>query len=491
MAFSHHFDPTVLREYDIRGVVGRTLHPADAFAIGRVFGSMLAEAGRVAKGAAAGDAAATGGGAALGGGKRVAVGYDGRLTSPDLEQAVVDGLRASGVEALRVGRGPTPMLYYAAAKLETDGAIMVTGSHNPPDYNGFKMMWGRKPFFGQQILQIGKLAETGKVVPEAAGGERAVAIADDYVARLLTDWDGGDRMLKVVWDNGNGAAGDVLEKLVASLPGEHFVLNGTIDGRFPAHHPDPTVPANLAQLIAEVRARKADIGIAFDGDADRIGLVDDTGEILFGDQLMVLLARDVLKEHPGATIIADVKASQVLFDEIAKAGGNPLMWKTGHSLIKSKMAETGSPLAGEMSGHIFFADRWYGFDDALYAAVRTLGIIARMSGKLSAVRAALPQVINTPEVRFDCDDRRKFAVIEEVAARLKAEGAKVSATDGVRVQTPDGWWLLRASNTQAVLVARCEATSSAGLDRLKAALVTQLSASGLAEPDFSGSHAGH
>ena len=491
MAFSHHFDPTVLREYDIRGVVGRTLHPADAFAIGRVFGSMLAEADRVAKGAGAGDAAATGGGAALGVGKRVAVGYDGRLTSPDLEQAVVDGLRASGVEALRVGRGPTPMLYYAAAKLESDGAIMVTGSHNPPDYNGFKMMWGRKPFFGQQILQIGKLAETGKVVPEAAGGEQAVAIADDYVARLLTDWDGGDRMLKVVWDNGNGAAGDVLEKLVASLPGEHFVLNGTIDGRFPAHHPDPTVPANLAQLIAEVRARKADIGIAFDGDADRIGLVDDTGEILFGDQLMVLLARDVLKEHPGATIIADVKASQVLFDEIAKAGGNPLMWKTGHSLIKSKMAETGSPLAGEMSGHIFFADRWYGFDDALYAAVRTLGIIARMSGKLSAVRAALPQVINTPEVRFDCDDRRKFAVIEEVAARLKAEGAKVSATDGVRVQTPDGWWLLRASNTQAVLVARCEATSSAGLDRLKAALVTQLTASGLAEPDFSGSHAGH
>jgi phosphomannomutase len=469
MAFSHHFDPTVLREYDIRGIVGRTLHPADAFAIGRVFGSMIVRTG----------------------GSKVAVGYDGRLTSPELEQALVNGLRASGVEALRIGRGPTPMLYYTATTLETDGAVMVTGSHNPPDYNGFKMMWGRKPFFGQQILQIGKLAETGDVVAEAAGGEQTIAIADDYVARLLADWDGGDRMLKVVWDNGNGAAGDVLDKLVASLPGEHFVLNGAIDGRFPAHHPDPTVPANLVELIAEVRSRKADIGIAFDGDADRIGLVDDTGEILFGDQLMVLLARDVLKDHPGATIIADVKASQVLFDEIAKAGGNPLMWKTGHSLIKSKMAETGSPLAGEMSGHIFFADRWYGFDDALYAAVRTLGIIARMSGKLSAVREALPHVINTPEVRFDCDDRRKFAVIEEVALRLQAEGAKVSATDGVRVQTGDGWWLLRASNTQAVLVARCEATTAAGLVRLKAALVAQLSASGLAEPDFSGSHAGH
>jgi phosphomannomutase len=459
----------MLREYDIRGIVGRTLHPADAFAIGRVFGSIVARNG----------------------GTRVAVGYDGRLTSPELEQALVDGLRASGMEALRIGRGPTPMLYYTATKLETDGAVMVTGSHNPPDYNGFKMMLGRKPFFGQQILQIGALAETGDVVEEAAGGEQKIDIAEDYVSRLLSDWDGGDRMLKVVWDNGNGAAGDVLEKLVASLPGEHIVLNGEIDGRFPAHHPDPTVPANLAQLIAEVRDQKADIGIAFDGDADRIGLVDDTGAILFGDQLMVLLARDVLKTNPGATIIADVKASQVLFDEVAKAGGTPLMWKTGHSLIKSKMAETGSPLAGEMSGHIFFADRWYGFDDALYAAVRTLGILARMTGTLSAVRKALPHVINTPEVRFDCDDRRKFAVIEEVAARLSAEGAKVSEIDGVRVQTADGWWLLRASNTQAVLVARCEATTEPGLDRLKAALVKQLAASGLAEPDFSGSHAGH
>jgi phosphomannomutase len=469
MSFSHRFDPTVLREYDIRGIVGRTLHPADAFAIGRVFGSIVARNG----------------------GKRVAVGYDGRLTSPELEQALVEGVRASGMEALRIGRGPTPMLYYTATTLETDGAVMVTGSHNPPDYNGFKMMLGRKPFFGQQILQIGALAEAGDVVPEAAGGEQIIDISDDYIARLLADWDGGDRMLKVIWDNGNGAAGDVLKKLVASLPGEHIVLNGAIDGRFPAHHPDPTVPANLAELIAAVSAHKADIGIAFDGDADRIGLVDDKGAILFGDQLMVMLARDVLKANPGATIIADVKASQVLFDEITKAGGTPLMWKTGHSLIKSKMAETGSPLAGEMSGHIFFADRWYGFDDALYAAVRTLGIVARLEGHLSAVREALPHVINTPEVRFDCDDRRKFAVIEEVAGRLRSEAAKVSATDGVRVQTADGWWLLRASNTQAVLVARCEATTAAGLERLKAALVAQLAASGLPPPDFSGSHSGH
>jgi phosphomannomutase len=469
MGFSHNFDPTTLREYDIRGTVGRTLSEADAFAIGRCFGTMVARNG----------------------GRTVVVGYDGRLSSPGLEAALAKGLSASGIEVARIGCGPTPMLYYANARLATDGAVMVTGSHNPPDYNGFKMVLGGKPFYGEQIRALGGLASAGDVVEETVAPERNIDIAADYVARLLVDWDGGDRMLKVVWDNGNGAAGEVLEKLVAGLPGEHIVLNGTIDGTFPAHHPDPTVPKNLQQLITEVAARRAEIGIALDGDADRIGLVDDQGRILFGDQLLVILARDVLRERPGATIIADVKASQVLFDEIGRAGGNPLMWRTGHSLIKAKMAETGSPLAGEMSGHIFFADRWYGFDDALYAAVRTLGVLARSDASLSAIRDALPQVINTPELRFDCDDRRKFAVIEEVAARLRSDGAKVSEIDGVRVLTDDGWWLLRASNTQAVLVARAEASTDAGLERLKGALVRQLELSGLPAPDFSGSHAGH
>ncbi len=469
MPFSHRFDPTSLREYDIRGIVGKTLHPADAFAIGRCFGSVVARAG----------------------GQTVAVGFDGRLSSPSLEPPLVEGLKASGMAVIRIGLGPTPMLYFAATTLPTDGAIMVTGSHNPPDYNGFKMMLGKKPFFGPQIALLGTMAGTGDVVAAAAGNERAVDVADPYVARLLEDWDGGDKKLKVVWDNGNGAAGDVLTRLLERLPGEHTVLFAEIDGRFPNHHPDPTVPKNLASLIAEVASRKADLGIAFDGDADRIGVVDDTGHMLFGDQLLVVLARDVLKAKPGGTIIADVKASQVLFDEVARAGGTPLMWKTGHSLIKAKMAETGSPLAGEMSGHVFFADRWYGFDDALYAAVRLLGIAARSGEKLSSVRLAMPQVVNTPELRFDCEDTRKFDVIAEVAARLKEAGAKVSETDGVRVLTDDGWWLLRASNTQAVLVARAEASSDAGLERLKAALVTQLEASGLAAPDFSGDNAGH
>ena len=437
MPFSHRFDQTVLREYDIRGIVGDTLREADGFAIGRTFGSIVAR----------------------GGGRSVAVGYDGRLSSPDLEAALVRGLRASGIEVVRVGRGPTPMLYYAATTLGTDGAAMVTGSHNPSDYNGFKMMLGRKPFYGAQIRELGALAASGDVVEEAEGTERRVDVTGDYLARLLADWDGGDRKLKVVWDNGNGAAGEILTRLVAALPGEHTVLNATIDGRFPAHHPDPTVAKNLEQLIAEVRARQADVGVAFDGDADRIGLVDDTGEILFGDHILVVLARDVLGRNPGATVIADVKASQVLFDEVARAGGKPLMYKTGHSLIKAKMAESGAPLAGEMSGHIFFADRWYGFDDALYVAVRVLGIVARMDTRLSQVREQLPPVVNTPELRFDCPEDRKFRVIEEVAARLREEGAEVSEIDGVRVLTRDGWWLLRASNTQAVLVARAEAMS--------------------------------
>jgi len=468
-AFSHRFDPTSLREYDIRGVVGKTLHGADAFAIGRVFGSIVAEAG----------------------GRTVAVGYDGRLSSPDLEPELVRGLMASGIDVLRIGRGPTPMLYYAATQLNTDGGIMVTGSHNPPDYNGFKMVLANKPFFGRQIQQIGQRAAAGQVVAASTGSQRSVDVMADYVARLLSDWDGGDRRLKVVWDNGNGAAGEALQRLVGSLPGEHIVLNAEIDGTFPAHHPDPTVAKNLVQLIAEVRARGADIGIAFDGDADRIGAVDNEGNILAGDQLLVILARDVLKDRPGATIIADVKASQVLFDEVGRAGGTPLMWRTGHSLIKAKMAEIGSPLAGEMSGHVFFADKWYGFDDALYAAVRLLGIVARMDGTLSAVRAALPHVLNTPELRFDCADTRKFAVIGEVAARLKQSGAAVSDIDGVRVSTDDGWWLLRASNTQAVLVARAEASTEAGLERLKAALVDHLQASGLDAPDFSAENTGH
>lgn len=469
MSFAHRFESTSLREYDIRGIVGKTLSTDDAFAIGRTFGSLVRRNG----------------------GKTLVVGYDGRLSSPALEKALVQGAVACGLDVVRVGRGPTPLLYYGSVILKADGAVMVTGSHNPPDHNGFKITLAGKPFFGGQIRELGDLSAKGDVVPEEKGTVRDVDIREDYVARLVRDYVGGQRKLKVVWDNGNSSAGEVLEMLVKKLPGEHIVLNAKIDGTFPVHHPDPTVAKNLEQLIASVREHQADLGIAFDGDADRIGVVDNTGGILWGDQLLILLARDVLQSHSGATIIADAKASQVLFDEVAKAGGKPLMWRTGHSLIKSKMAETGSPLAGEMSGHIFFADKWYGFDDALYAGVRVLDIVARMDAPLSAFREALPKTVSTPELRFECDDCRKFKVIEEVAARLRKEGADVSEIDGVRVNTPDGWWLLRASNTQAVLVARAEGPTEACLERLKEALVKQLELSGLPRPDFSGNSSGH
>ena len=455
----HNFDPSILREYDIRGVVGDTLHEADARAIGRTFGTLVRQKG----------------------GTRVAVGYDGRLSSPMLEAALVEGLTQAGAEAACVGRGPTPMLYFAVHHLEVDGGIMVTGSHNPPDHNGFKMMLGHGPFFGEDIKRLGRLAGEGALA-SGAGRTTTHDVRADYLQRLIGAY-GATRGLKVAWDCGNGATGEIVTELVKRLPGQHDVLFAEIDGRFPAHHPDPTVPENLRHLQQAVAAHRLDLGIAFDGDGDRIGVIDGQGRILWGDQILVLLARDVLQHCPGATIIADVKASQVLFDEVAKAGGKPVMFRTGHSLIKNKMRETGAPLAGEMSGHIFFADRYYGFDDAIYAAVRLLDVLARGEQDLAGFRDGLPQMVNTPEVRFDCADTRKFAVIDEVKQRLARAGAKVIDIDGVRVNTPDGWWLLRASNTQPVLVARCEATEEAGLGRLKQAVRQALDASGIVAPE--------
>ncbi len=396
--------------------------------------------------------------------------------------ALVEGLRESGIDVVRIGLGPTPMLYFAVNTLGVDGGIMVTGSHNPPTHNGFKVMLGKKPFFGTDILRLGTIAAEGKF-PRGSGTVREQYVLDDYVARLLKDYD-GTRDLHVAWDAGNGATGEALQKLVAKLPGKHLLLNEQIDGRFPAHHPDPTEVKNLVQLQEAVTKNGCDLGVAFDGDGDRIGLIDGKGRILWGDQFMVLMARDVVRTRPKATIIADVKASQVLFDEVERMGGTPLMWRTGHSLIKSKMAETGAPLAGEMSGHIFFADRYYGYDDALYAGVRILGILARGKESLAEFRDSLPTVVNTPELRFPCGDDRKFKVVEEVRARLEKAGAALSAIDGVRVKTKEGWWLLRASNTQDVLVARAEARDEAGLEILKKLLVDQLRDAGVAPPAF-------
>ena len=456
---THNFHPSILREYDIRGIIGETLSVADARAIGAAFGTRVR----------------------ANGGSTVCVGWDGRLSAPDLAAGLVEGLIATGCAVRKVGRGPTPMLYYAAKARGADGGIMVTGSHNPPRHNGFKMVLAGKPFFGPDIKDLGTIAEGGAFA-QGSGNVVDDDIADEYAARLAADFD-GQRGLKVVWDCGNGAAGEILGRLIKLLPGDHHVLFGDIDGTFPNHHPDPTEPHNLVDLQQAVADRGADMGIAFDGDGDRIGVIDGQGRILWGDQILVILAEDLLKTRPGATIIADVKASKAFFDEVARLGGNPVMGRTGHSLIKTQMAEIGAPLAGEMSGHIFFADRYYGYDDALYAAVRLLGIVGRWAGtSLAQRRDALPQLVNTPEMRFDCAEDRKFQVVAEVRARLAASGAQVNAIDGVRVDTPDGWWLLRASNTQAVLVARCEAGDQVGLDRLRAELEDQLTESGVALP---------
>lgn len=452
---SHRFHPTMLREYDIRGVVGDTLSDKDAYAIGRSFATLIARAG----------------------GKRIAVGYDGRLSSPMLADALIAGINAAGIDALNIGLGPTPMLYYAASTEEVNGGIQITGSHNPPDYNGFKMVFQGRPFFGADIQRIGTMAAAGDW-ESGKGTSQRIDIVDAYVDRLVEDFAGS--AFRIGWDAGNGAAGTVIEKLTARLPGEHHLLFTDIDGHFPNHHPDPTEEKNLADLRKLVAEKSLDFGVAFDGDGDRIGAIDGEGRVIWGDQLLQIYAAAVLREMPGVTVIADVKASQALFDRIAELGGTPLMWKTGHSLIKAKMKETGSPLAGEMSGHIFFADRYYGYDDAPYAAVRLIEAATKLGKSITELRGEMAPMVNTPELRFQVDEARKFAIVDEVLDRLTAAGAKVDRTDGARVLTDDGWWLLRASNTQDVLVARAEAKDDSALARLLAAIDDQLAQSGIA-----------
>ena len=451
---THNFHPTALREYDIRGIVGETLTAADAEAIGRGFGSVVRR----------------------GGGSRVAVGYDGRLSSPDLAAALTRGLESTGCQVLTIGQSSTPMLYFAAHHLNADGGIEVTGSHNPPNYNGFKFVLNNAPFYGAQIQALGSMASAGDW-ENGTGSVEAVDVFDAYVDRLVQGFAG--RAVRIAWDAGNGAAGPVVEALTKRLPGEHYTLYTDVDGNFPNHHPDPTEEKNLVDLKALVAEKNLDFGIAFDGDGDRIGAIDGEGRVIWGDQLLQIFSAMVLKDVPGAPIIADVKASRALFDRVSDLGGQPVMWKTGHSLIKAKMKEIGSPLAGEMSGHIFFAHNYYGFDDALYAAVKLIEAQAVLDQSVTQLRGAMAPMVNTPELRFQVDESRKFAVIDEVLARLDAAGADFDRTDGARVNQGNGWWLLRASNTQDVLVARAEAQDEAELAQLVAAIDDQLAASGI------------
>ncbi len=424
--------PAIFREYDIRGVAGRDLQDQGIEQLGRGIGAYIRRRG----------------------GRYIALGRDTRLSSSRLRDALAKGLTAAGCEVADVGIVPTPVLYYSVFRLKTDGAVMITGSHNPPEYNGFKVVHGQSTIHGESIQEIRKLIERGDF-ETGSGSERDVDVVTPYVEEVAAQFK-LPRRIKVVCDAGNGTAGPVLRRILERMNVEATELFFEMDGRFPNHHPDPTLPETIDTLIRTVQRTGADLGVAFDGDADRLGAVDEQGHILWGDMLLLIYAREILARKPGATFIGEVKCSQVMYDEIERLGGKAVMYKTGHSLIKAKMKETGAALAGEMSGHMFFADRYYGFDDALYAACRLMEIIAKSGKPLSAQLEGLPHMVATPEIRIDCPDEAKFEVVRRVAAHFKATH-RVIDIDGVRVLFERGWGLVRASNTQPVLVSRFEA----------------------------------
>jgi phosphomannomutase/phosphoglucomutase len=433
-------NPAIFREYDIRGVADRDYDAAFARRLGLAYATMVAPRGA----------------------RRVSVGRDCRLTSEKYAAALREGLRAGGLDVVDLGMCPTPLVYFSLFHLGLDGGIQVTGSHNPADHNGFKIAVGRTTIHGAEIQELRRILEDGRVRETAPGAEERYAIVPAYQEHLIAHFGRLPHPLTVVVDAGNGAAGPVAPRIVEAMGCEVRTLFCEPDGRFPNHHPDPTVEENVRDLIAAVRAGGADLGIAFDGDADRLGLVDHTGRILWGDEMLILFARDILGAHPGAVVVSEVKCSQRLFDDVAARGGTAIMWKAGHSLLKAKMRETGAALGGEMSGHLFFADRYFGYDDAIYAACRMLEVVARAGRPLAELLADLPPAVNTPEIRVDCPDELKFTVAERVRDRLRRD-YEVIDVDGVRVKFPEGWGLVRASNTQPVLVLRFEARTAAQL----------------------------
>jgi len=434
--------PTIFREYDIRGVADIDLPNDGVRQLGRALGTYLQRQS----------------------GKRIVLGRDTRLSSPRLRDALLIGLTAAGCDVTDIGVVPTPVLYYSVFHLKTDGGVMITGSHNPPEFNGFKTVCGDSTIHGAAIQEVLRLIQTGDLASGSGAVQQYEAIPP-YADEIASQFE-FPRRIKVVVDAGNGVGGPAIHRILEKLNVDAVEMYFDMDGRFPNHHPDPTVPANLESLIARVRETGADLGLALDGDADRLGAVDDRGNAIYGDQLMIVYAREILTRKPGATFIGEVKCSQVMYDDIRAHGGNAIMWKTGHSLIKAKMKETGAALAGEMSGHLFFADRYYGFDDALYAACRLMEIVALSGKPLSALLSDLPRTVVTPEIRFDCPDELKFDVVRQAAQELRARHETVDV-DGVRVLFPNGWGLVRASNTQPVLVMRFEATTAEFLQQYR------------------------
>lgn len=433
--------PSILRQYDIRGIVNQTFFPEDAYSLGRAFAQMGVEK--------------------LGATPTLVVGWDGRPSSPEFRDHLIAGLREGGANVITIGCGPSPYVYFGTVHLKADGGVVVTASHNPSSYNGLKMTLGGSPFYGEQIQELGRRAA---YAPKAAylGTLRHEEVFEAYAQRLISDLELSPD-LKVVWDPGNGAAVPVLEYLLPLLPGTHSVICGTLDGTFPNHHPDPTVEENLAMLKEAVLAQQADLGIAFDGDGDRIGAVDHLGNSVAGDQILCLLTPAVLKKHPGAPIVADVKVSDSFFEWVSDLGGKPIMASCGHSNIKALMKEIGSPLGGEVSGHIFIGDRYYGFDDALYAGLRLLEVLSLAKCSLQELRNRLPKRYASPEIRIPPGPLGRIGVIENVLAYLDQEGIIPDQTDGVRVTYPHGWWGARASNTADEITLRAEGKTEEAL----------------------------
>lgn len=446
----------ILREYDIRGTFEKTLHIVDAYWLGQTFGQYVAQHH----------------------GTSVVIGWDGRYSSPLLEEALTQGLIEQGIHVFKIGLVPTPLLYFAEYKLAASGGIMITGSHNPADQNGFKLTFNKKPFYGADIQALKKFLPS---IQQKLGTVEIFDLNQDYIERICEGLS-ISASLSVAWDPGNGSTGEIIRMLIQKLPGSHYLINENIDGTFPAHHPDPSDPKNLIQLQELVRDKKCDIGIAFDGDGDRLGVIDAKGRILWGDQLLMIFAEYLLKTHPQTSIIADVKASQLLFDRVSQLRGNPIMWKTGHSYIKVKMKETGALLAGEMSGHFFFGDQYYGFDDGIYAALRLIDILSKTSKTLADCYDSLPTAVSTPEMRFFCEEDRKFLIPQLIKQKLQERSENFISVDGVRVNLDNGWWLLRASNTQAMLVARCESLTKEGLEKVKQHFLSYLKEVGIENP---------
>jgi phosphomannomutase/phosphoglucomutase len=430
-------NPAIFREYDIRGLAEKDFDADFARLLGKVHGSAI-----YAKG-----------------GRRVSVGRDCRATSDLYADAVIEGLLSAGLQVYDVGVCPTPLLYFSLFHLDLDGGVMITASHNPSEYNGFKVCLGKETLYGAQIQDLRVRMERKDFKGTAGGRRESYAIIPPYLEHLRRDVPSIARPMRVVLDAGSGVAGPVAPPIFRRLGCEVWEIACVMDGSFPIHHPDPTIPENLALLIEKVRTEKADLGVAYDGDADRIGAVDEKGDILWGDELLILFARDILKQRPGATVISEVKCSQRLFDQIKLHGGKPVMWKAGHSLLKAKMKETGAVLAGEMSGHMFFADRYFGYDDAIYASLRLVELVARLGRPFSALLADVPKSVSTPEIRVDCPDDRKFKIAADATEYFRKHYPVIDV-DGVRVQFPAGWGLIRASNTQPALVLRFEAESA-------------------------------